>query len=136
MEKKSIIQAVVVNVIKIAIAIVIIMVIYNVAAKTYQFGYSVFSEEAVDAAPGTTIEVTIVQDKSVKDIGTLLEEAGLVKSGLIFWANEWFSPYHEDIQPGVYQLNTSMIPSEMIAIMSHSDEMELEELEEMEVDVQ
>ncbi len=122
MEKKSVIQAVIINIIKIAIVITLIMVIYNVAVKTYQFGYAVFAEESVDAAPGKTIEVTIVQDKSVKDIGTLLQDAGLVKSGLIFWASEWFSPYHDDIKPGVYQLNTSMVPSEMIAILAHAEE--------------
>lgn len=112
---------------KVAITVAVIVLIYTLSMKAYDFGYSIFSGDTVDMAPGKTIEVTIVKDKSVKDIGEILEEAGLVDSGLRFWACEWFSEYHGDIQPGVYALNSSMTPEEMIAIMAGANSEEEEE---------
>ena len=62
--------------------------------------------------------------ESVKEIGKLLEEKGLIRSGDLFVWQEKFSEYSGDLKPGVYTLNTSQTPYEMMAIMSAETEPE------------
>jgi len=124
---KQIIQTVVINIFKIVLAIVVIMLIYQAGMKAYHFGYAVFAEEAVDIEPGRTFEITIVQGKDVKDVAVMLEESGLIKSSEIYRIREWFSTEKGDMKPGVYELNTSMFPSEMISILAGDNEEETEE---------
>jgi UPF0755 protein len=122
---KQIVQTVVVNVLKIVLAIILIMLVYQGGVKAYQFGYAVFAEEAVDIEPGRTFEVTVVQGKSVKDVAVMLEEYGLIKSSEIYQIREWFSTEQGDMKPGVYELNTAMLPSEMITILAGDTEEEV-----------
>lgn len=130
MDSKQIIQAVVVNVVKIVIAVVLLMLIYNGALRAYDFGYEVFTEQSAEIAPGRTFEVTVVQGKSVAEVADMLEEYGLIRSAEIYRIREWFAPEQGDMKPGVYMLNTSMYPSEMIAILAGEvEETELEVLE-------
>lgn len=128
MDRKQIVQAVVVNVVKIVVAVVLVMLIYNGALKAYDFGYEVFAEQSAEIAPGRTFEVTVVQGKSVGDVAEMLEEYGLIRSAEIYRIREWFSTEQGDMKAGVYTLNTSMYPSEMITILaggeSETDESE------------
>ena len=88
----------------------------------YNYGFRIFAEEAVDRKPGIDVNVAIVEGKSVKEIGKLLEEKGLIKSGSLFVWQVKFSEYADDLKPGQYTLNTSMTPYEMMAVMSAEEE--------------
>lgn len=118
MDIKQVIQAIVVNVLKIVLTVVVVMLIINGAKKAYDFGYEVFAEQAVEIEPGRTFEVTVVQGKSVADVAEMLEEYGLIRSAEIYRIREWFATEQGDMKAGVYMLNTSMYPSEMIAILA------------------
>ena len=74
----------------------------------YDYGYRLFTETAVDEAPGTDILVQI----------KLLEQKGLVRDGKLFYLQLKTSAYSKSIKPGVYTLNTSMTPKEMMIVMS------------------
>lgn len=107
---------------KIAALILAAFLLYKVAGLMYNYGFRIFAEEAVDRKPGIDVNVAIVEGKSVKEIGKLLEEKGLIKSGSLFVWQVKFSEYADDLKPGQYTLNTSMTPYEMMAVMSAEEE--------------
>lgn len=112
---------------KVSILAVIIIVIAKLTSVAYDFGFRIFADEAMDSAPGITVNVAIVEGKSVKEIGTILEEKGLIRDKTLFVFQEKFSEYHGMLQPGVYEMNTAMTPYEMIEMMATSSEDDEEE---------
>lgn len=121
MEGKQIVGAVCSTIFRVIIAIAVIYFIYNVAIDSYNFGYRVFADVAMEVSPGTDVGVSIVAGKSPMEIGELLEEEGLVKDAKIFYVQELLSEYHGKLEPGVYVLNTSMSSEEMMAVMAQSE---------------
>lgn len=130
MELKQMAGAVLGTVIRLTIAIVVIYFIYNIGIDSYNFGYRVFADVAMEISPGRDKDITVVAGKSVMEIGEILENAGLVKDARIFWAQEILSDHHGELKPGIYTLNTSMTGTEIIAAMSGGDEEEEDEEEE------
>lgn len=112
------------TIIKIAVAVAVVILVYNLAIKAYDFGYRIFAEEPIDNGAGRTVSVSIVEGKTVSEIGDILEEKGLIRDSNLFYFQEMFSEYKGDLQPGVYELSTSMTPYEMMAIMSVTEETE------------
>lgn len=84
----------------------------------YSFGYSIFKQEAMVEAPGQAVTVVIPEGSSALDIGEILEKKGLVESPIMFVLQEYLSTYHGDLKAGTYLLNTSMIPDEIMEILS------------------
>ena len=103
-----------------------VFVLYKVSLFAYDYGYRIFAEEPVDREPGIDVNVAIVEGKSVKEIGQLLQEKGLIRDGRLFILQEKLSEYSGDLRPGQYTLNTSQTPYEMMAIMAATDEERLE----------
>ena len=64
MKITDVIVAVCGTIIKIALAIVAVVVIYRGAVKAYDYGYRIFQEEPVSSGEGYTITVTITEDMS------------------------------------------------------------------------
>ncbi len=121
---KKMIWGVVKGIFKIAIALAVVILIYNLGLKAYDFGYRIFAEEPVELGTGRTVSVSIVEGKSVSEIGEILEEKGLIRDAKLFYFQEMFSEYKGELKPGVYELSTGMTPYEMMEIMSASDEEE------------
>ena len=96
------------------------MLVYRFALSAYDFGYRIFAEEPVSPEPGLTMSVAIVEGKSAKEIGEILEEKGLIRNAWLFYLQEFFSSYHKELKPGIYELNTAMTPEEMMAVMAAS----------------
>lgn len=106
------------TIIKIAVAVFLVSFVYETAVKAYDYGFRVFAEEPVTTGDGRTISIAVEQDASVMDIGRNLEEKGLIRDANLFFVQELLSEYHGKLQPGIYDLNTSMRSSEMLEIMS------------------
>ncbi|MBE5886575.1 MAG: aminodeoxychorismate lyase [Lachnospiraceae bacterium] len=123
---KKIVWGVVKGIFKITLALAVVLLVYNLALKAYDFGYRIFAEEPIEAGAGRTISVSIVEGKTVSEIGDILEEKGLIRDSKVFYFQEMFSEYKGDLKPGVYELSTNMTPFEMMEIMSASDETETE----------
>lgn len=110
---------VIVNVFRYVILILIILVFIRLAQSAYQTGYSIFAQSSVDpSGSGRSVTVTVTSDMSVREIGNMLEEAGLIKDATIFPIQERFSAYHGEIQAGTYLLSTDMTPDEIIEAMA------------------
>ena len=122
------------TILKLAGIALAVFVLYKVCLFAYDYGYRIFAETPVDREPGIDVNVAIVEGKSVKEIGQLLEEKGLIRDGKLFILQEKLSEYAGDLRPGQYTLNTSQTPYEMMAIMAATDEerAEMEALREAE----
>lgn len=124
MDVKQFVMSLAETVIKIVAAVFIIMFVYDTAVKAYDYGYRVFAEEPMTLGEGRIISIYVKEEDSVKDIGNTLEEKGLIRDANLFIVQELVSEYHGKIQPGIYDLNTSMSTEEMLGIMAADAEEE------------
>lgn len=129
MNIKEILGATAQIIVKVAIFAIIIMYVFRAAVAAYDYGYRVFTEEAVSTGEGRIISVSIEGSQSVLDVGNMLQEKGLIRDGKLFVIQELLSENHGNIQPGVYDLSTSMTAQEMLAVIAVEPEPE-EETEE------
>ena len=106
------------TVLKVVLAVVVVMFVYKGATLAYDYGYRVFAEEPVDAAPGLDIDVVVEDGMGPKEIGIMLESRGLIKDGTLFYLQNILSKYKGDLKAGTYTLNTSMTTEEMMAVIS------------------
>ena len=98
--------------------VLIVVVLIFLSGTAYRYGYSVFNETALEKAPGQDVEVVIPEGASPRDIAAILKREKLIEEPGVFWLQERFSDYHGQLKGGVYVLNTSMKPSEMMAVMA------------------
>ena len=108
------------TIIKILVIMWLVNFIYTKATEAYAFGYRVFTEEAVSPAPGRDISVAITEGKSAKSLAETLYEKGLVRDENLAYIQILCSEYKDTLEPGVYELNTSMTLEEMMYAMSPS----------------
>ncbi|MCI1727250.1 MAG: endolytic transglycosylase MltG [Lachnospiraceae bacterium] len=106
------------GIIRILLVVLAIVAIAWLGRTAYTFGYSIFNEKAVAEAPGTDVTVTIPNEASVRNIGNILAENGLISDVNIFVAQERLSAYHGELKGGTYTLNTSMTPTEIMAVLA------------------
>lgn len=118
MNVKHVIGSVIEIVIKTVAVIFLIMFVYDAALKAYDYGYRIFAEEPLTVGEGRTISISVEQDESVRDIGKKLQERGLIRDANLFILQELVSEHHGQIQPGIYDLSTSMTGEEMLTVMS------------------
>jgi UPF0755 protein len=105
--------------------IVILLVVYfgvRIASVGYDFGYRVFTETAVDEAPGKDALIQVKEDMSEYEIAQMLEERGMVRDAKLFFLQWKLSVYSGKEVPGVYTVNSSMTPQEIMAVISPDQE--------------
>ncbi len=129
MEFKQIIGAIISAIIRLTIVIAVVYFVYQVGIRSYNFGYRVFADVAVEISPGRDKTVSVKKGKNVMETGKMLVDAGLIADEKVFFVQELLSEYHGKIKPGVYVLNTSMTGTEMLAVMSDEADEEEEETE-------
>ena len=118
MNSKEIVGSVFAVALKIIIAVILIMLVYKYAIQGYEYGYRIFGEPAMTTGEGRTVTITVNEGDSVKKIAQTLETNGLVREAKLFELQEKVSEYKNMLQPGVYELNTSMTAEEMMAVMA------------------
>ena len=106
--------------------ILVVILIFLGGRTAYRFGYDVFHQVGMSDPPGDNITLEIPEDASVREMGKILENAGLVKSSTLFYVQERLSDYHTKegtkLRGGVYRLNTSMTPDEILAVLAGEGE--------------
>lgn len=122
MDIKQVIGSIIETIIKVAAVLFLVSFVYDTAIKAYDFGYRVFAEEAMTTGEGRIISIYVEPDDSVRDIGKMLEEKGLIRDANLFFVQELLSENHGKINPGIYDLSTSMKSDEMLAIMAAEPE--------------
>ncbi len=123
---KEIILSVFSVALKVVVIVIAAMFIYKYAAMGYDYGYRIFGEKPVSSGEGRDVSVTVGPDMSVREIGQLLENKGLIRDANLFFIQERLSEHHGKIEPGEYTLSTAMTVEQMITAMA-SDTAESEE---------
>lgn len=113
----------------ILVVLLIVFCLTKIGIIGYEFGYRVFTEEPVSAAPGKDVTVQVTSDMSDKEICDMLEEKGLIRDASLFYVQLKLSSYAGKLQPGVYVLNTSMEAKEMMVALSAVKEESTEDTE-------
>ena len=106
----------------ILVMLLVVLGLVELGSFCYDFGYRVFTETPVDEEPGRYVVVQVTSDMSESEIGDMLEEAGLVRDGKLFYAQLKLSAYSGDLLPGIYTLNTAMTGKDMIVVMATGTE--------------
>jgi UPF0755 protein len=98
--------------------VVIAYAIYRGAIIAYDYGYRVFTEPAISLGEGRAVTVAVTKSMSAMDIGRLFEDHGLVREADLFAVQYLLSEYREDVEPGIFELRTSMTAEEMMREMA------------------
>lgn len=107
----------------IAFFLLMVFLLFRLGQSSYDFGYRVFTEKAVDVQERSREKVVqITSDMGAGDIGSLLQRKGLVRDSGLFAVQLMLSAYKDSIKPGTYTLSTSMTAREMMQVMSAEDE--------------
>ena len=122
MKAANLAGAVLGTILKVVFAVVVIYLVYTGASTCYDYGYRIFTEPAVSAGEGRKITVTLTSDMSATEIGTVMQEKGLVRDGRLFALQ-----YKKDWKPGTYELSTAMTAEEMMEVMAGQTESTEEE---------
>lgn len=104
--------------IRIAVLVLVVVAIYKFTQYAYEFGYRIFAEEPMTEGNGITVTITYSPDDSIKDLGQKLYDQGLIRDVNLFYFQEKFSNFHDMLQPGTYELNTSMTVEEMLGVIA------------------
>lgn len=126
MKVTDVIVAVCGTIIKIAFAVVVVVILYRGAAKAYNYGYRIFEEAPVSSGEGYTITVNISEDMSAKEMGQMLADKGLIKDPQLFIFQYMFSEFKDDLLPGEHDLSTAMTVEEMMEEMTKEKVIEAE----------
>jgi len=129
MTVKGIIGSTVELVIKIIALVFFASYLIKASAAAYDYGYRIFTEAPVSLGEGRIISVSVEDPVSVREVGDMLQERGLIRDAKLFVIQELLSEYHGKIQPGIYDLSTAMTAEEMMAVMAENapDEEETQE---------
>lgn len=117
MKVLNIVGAVTGAIFRLVAAIAVVYLIYQGANICYDYGYRIFTEEAVSIGEGRIVTVTITKDMSPLEIGELFESRGLVRDAKLFMLQYYLSEYTKDVGPGTFELSTAMTAEEMMAAM-------------------
>ncbi len=118
MNGKSIARGVAAFAVRASLLVLVVVAIYKLTCFAYDYGYRIFAEPPMTEGEGITVTVSYMEDDSVSDLGQKLYDQGLIRDTRLFYFQEMFSNYHGILQPGVYELNTSMTVEEMLGVMS------------------
>lgn len=107
---------------KVVLFATIIMYIIQTAAAAYDYGYRVFTEPPLSYGEGRIISVYIEDGSSALDVGDMLQDKGLIRDGRLFMVQELLSEHHGNIQPGIYDLSTTMTAQEILEVIAQKPE--------------
>ena len=70
---------------KIALYVCVAVLVIWIGKVTYQFGYNVFNQQAMNPGEGQEVTVVIKEDATSYDIAKTLKSKGLIEDTLVFW---------------------------------------------------
>lgn len=118
----NMVSAVFGTILKVIAVIAVALLIYRGATLCYDYGYRIFTEPAVSAGEGRNVTVSVTKDMTPLEIGESFEEKGLVKDGKLFALQYLLSEFRKEVEPGVFELRTSMTAEEMMEVMAGKED--------------
>lgn len=118
MKSEKLIFAVLGTIIKAALLVAAVYIIYRGAILSYDYGYRILTEPPMSAGEGRKISIDYKADMSALELGKLMEQKGLTRDGKLFALQYLFSEYRKDLKPGTYEVSTAMTAEEILASMA------------------
>lgn len=107
---------------KVSIFVLILLGIIYLGQTTYRYTHAVFHEESFEEAPGKNAKVKLSTDVSVKKFAEVLEKNGLIEDAGILEFQLKIKKFEGPVKAGIYELNTSMTPSEILKALRSAEE--------------
>ena len=104
-------------IVKVVVVVVVVFLIYKGATMGYDYGYRIFTEPAMSAGEGRTVQITLKPDMSAMEVGQMMQDKGLCRDAKLFALQYLLSEYKEEIKPGTYEVSTAMTAEEIMAAM-------------------
>ncbi len=105
--------------VKVLFVVLLVVIIVFLARRAYSLGYEVSSYRPYDRNQTGDVAVIIKSDMSIRDVGELLIQNGILNESLdAFLIQERISDYHDQFRPGIYVLNPSLSVEEILRIIS------------------
>jgi len=104
------------TVLRITVYIVLLIILFYAGKTAYTYGQELFSDKGMAEAPGTDVTIDIAAGTSMKSLGGILEEYGIVKDSRIFYVQSFIYEVSE-IAPGTYTFNTSQSAETILNIV-------------------
>ena len=127
MGRSKIVLSVVSSILSFSIMVLVVIAVLRTGTAAYDLGYRIFTEPAMDEAPGQDVTVKVEEGVSAVELGNLLEEKKLVKSGVLFMLQLTVLDYDDKLKAGTYTLNTSQTAIEMMQVMAKEETEEIAE---------
>lgn len=105
--------------IKIVIAVILILLVFALSSRAFEFGREVFTAAGTEAAPGTDRIILIPEGAGRTEVAGILKENGLIENKSVFLVQTMI--YEAEFFPGEYILNTSWSSEEIIDKLRASD---------------
>lgn len=118
MKSSKVVLNVVNRVLSILLLVLVLVLIARAGNAAYDLGYRIFTEPAIEQAPGRDVSVRVYDKMSEMELGSLLEEKGLVKNGILFALQLRLSSHDNKVKSGKYTLNTSQTAEELIQVLA------------------
>lgn len=118
MKTGSLVTMVVGAIFRVIAVIVVVFLIYRGATVCYDYGYRIFAEPAISTGEGRKVTVTITEDMSPQEIGTLFLSKGLIRDDKLFVMQYYLSEFQKEVKPGVFELSTAMTVEQMMEVMA------------------
>ncbi len=119
-EKSSWVSSIIEAIIKCIVYFALIMIMLEGVSRAYDFGNAVVNPKAMESEPGTIKTVTISEADTNESVARILSTLGLIESEWVFYVQQIF--YEYEINPGNYQLSTSMNSKEILSIINQGQE--------------
>lgn len=117
--------------IRVAFSILLILLVVYAAIEVsgigYDFGYRAFTEPAMEEEPGRDVMVQIKDGMTDAEVAEMLLNKGLIRNDMLFRVQLKLYEYSGELQPGLYTLNTSMTPTELMVVLSTVEEEDTED---------
>lgn len=104
--------------IRLMLYVAAVFLLVRCARGAYLFGYNVFDEHGMASEEaGVDVSVIVRETQSVYEVGKMLKEKGLIKDARVFQVQEKLYGDKNEIQPGMYILNTSQNAEKILNIL-------------------
>lgn len=105
---------------KLILYALIILLLAEGVTRGYAFGHEIFYAKAMEAAPGHAASITIPKGQKSSVTISQLKDLGLIDNELAIQIQMKF--YEYKIQPGTYELSTSMTSKEILQTLNQETE--------------
>ncbi|MDR0958571.1 MAG: endolytic transglycosylase MltG [Clostridiales bacterium] len=113
--------------VNVLIAAVFIIIVVEGAQKGYEYGKNLIYEETRNRPPQEVV-VTIPEGSDSREIGGILQKAGLVNNQYVFWLQSRLNGTYKLFKSGEFKLDMSMTSNDIMEILQQEQYDELAHL--------